>query len=644
MTLLLDASLNSKITRFVLLVARSNVNIKTRQEIEGDDDEKIENIVLPAFIPVDKTKIFVTCGLCNVVRQLVKHSVKSKHSIVETPRDHFDHNSEDNVKHVMMNSQNNNNDNNIMMKDNEDVNVDLLLGYKQNCLKACSAVSCWTNFCEKDFPDGVCNLIINLTSTTTMTTKKTSVPIPKTIIQLEKEFTIPKKTANAQKHQLAGRGGYDQSAIDNSIDFHKINDVIDKIGLTLTSNVCCVTSNDGIIPIVRNGKELLKRKNQIFWPYICGLDITIADLLVLGFMMELLNKMSCFCVVREFFMCLPNIFRWFSQCISKQTLLKAITELWPVASHQQQQQQIKCPSITFCPIFNTDYDVDTLKHITFEQKLNTKHMHAKITKNLPSILEKLSDKNIKPLFESGYHFEPITWHEYPVEVNPVEGELNSDRAHRKRLQIDNLVSHVLTLLKSGDKLVDFCAGGGHLGIVIAYLRRDVHVVLLENKEESIERALKRIEKLGLENVSLRLSNLEYFDGKFDVGVALHACGSATDLVLSKCIKYNASFVICPCCYGGILASPELAYPKSQLYNTCGLSEDNFVVLSHSADQTSTDFGCEYSLQGKHSMLLVDHDRTLHAEETGRYKTQIFSMIPETCSPKNNIIVGRSLIS
>ena len=62
------------------------------------------------------------------------------------------------------------------------------------------------------------------------------------------------------------------------------------------------------------------------------------------------------------------------------------------------------------------------------------------------------------------------------------------------------------------------------------------VVLLDNKEESMNRACSRIKSLGLKNVTFYLANLDYFTGHFDVGTTLHACGTATDLVLKKCLQ------------------------------------------------------------------------------------------------------------
>ena len=55
------------------------------------------------------------------------------------------------------------------------------------------------------------------------------------------------------------------------------------------------------------------------------------------------------------------------------------------------------------------------------------------------------------------------------------GELNEGRSQRKREQIENMISSIVPLIKPKDRIVEFCAGGGHLGIVLAYLRPDCQV-------------------------------------------------------------------------------------------------------------------------------------------------------------------------
>ena len=44
--------------------------------------------------------------------------------------------------------------------------------------------------------------------------------------------------------------------------------------------------------------------------------------------------------------------------------------------------------------------------------------------------------------------------------------------------------------------MDFCSGGGHLGILLAHLLPNAVVSLVENKDESLRRAMQRVEKLG----------------------------------------------------------------------------------------------------------------------------------------------------
>lgn len=89
------------------------------------------------------------------------------------------------------------------------------------------------------------------------------------------------------------------------------------------------------------------------------------------------------------------------------------------------------------------------------------------------------------------------------------------------------------------KIVDFCSGGGHVAIVLAYLLPKCEIVLIENKYESLHRAKIRCEHLCLTNTRFYQCNLDQFRGDFDIGVSLHACGGATDLVIKKCISVGA---------------------------------------------------------------------------------------------------------
>ncbi|XDV15612.1 hypothetical protein PO909_015658 [Leuciscus waleckii] len=139
--------------------------------------------------------------------------------------------------------------------------------------------------------------------------------------------------------------------------------------------------------------------------------------------------------------------------------------------------------------------------------------------------------------------------------------MSDARAVRKQQQLNNLLAAVTDMAHPGNTVVDFCSGGGHVGIVLAYTLPKCQVILIENKEESLVRARDRSAQLGLTNIGFVQTNLDYFTGNFNIGVALHACGVATDMVLDRCLQARAGFVISPCCYGFIQNTLKFNFPK-----------------------------------------------------------------------------------
>lgn len=43
--------------------------------------------------------------------------------------------------------------------------------------------------------------------------------------------------------------------------------------------------------------------------------------------------------------------------------------------------------------------------------------------------------------------------------------------------------------------------------------------------------------------------IEHYQQQFDVALALHACGNATDHVLQMAVDQQAAFIVSPCCVG-----------------------------------------------------------------------------------------------
>lgn len=185
-------------------------------------------------------------------------------------------------------------------------------------------------------------------------------------------------------------------------------------------------------------------------------------------------------------------------------------------------------------------------------------------------------------------------------------------------------------MKPGQVVVDMCAGSGHLGLILASLRPDCTVVVVENKEESIERCFKVREKLGLKNLKIYFSQLSHIRMKFDFGVALHACGSVSDSVIEKCLETTASLILVPCCYGSIRKTHNVTYPRSKSFNA--LEYENYLALCRMADQHAA-----HKERSRRSSDLIDTDRLKYIEESG-YSMCVLSQLPEDSSPKNNLLI------
>lgn len=63
-----------------------------------------------------------------------------------------------------------------------------------------------------------------------------------------------------------------------------------------------------------------------------------------------------------------------------------------------------------------------------------------------------------------------------------------------------------------------------------------------------------------------------------------------------------------------------------------------MVLCRFADQTAVQLPPERRFIGKQCMGLVDLDRAWAAQDCG-YSVQVMTMEPDSCSPKNNMLVG-----
>lgn len=153
-------------------------------------------------------------------------------------------------------------------------------------------------------------------------------------------------------------------------------------------------------------------------------------------------------------------------------------------------------------------------------------------------------------------------------------------------------------------------------------------------------AKERIAAAQLTNVDVFCGFVDDYHSHFNVGVALHACGEATDMVMRKCLAERAAYVLAPCCVGKIKSS-GLTYPRSvTLANE--VSRVEYEVLAKAAD-----FGHSINTEVAHADInrrrrrcktLLESDRNMYAEEA-QYITFMFVMYPSTATPKNDVLVG-----
>ncbi|KAG6602910.1 Glutathione S-transferase C-terminal domain-containing protein [Phytophthora cinnamomi] len=242
--------------------------------------------------------------------------------------------------------------------------------------------------------------------------------------------------------------------------------------------------------------------------------------------------------------------------------------------------------------------------------------------------------------EAGETPQGIPWAELPDGIHPRDGKLPAERARNKRQQVDNLAIFLQRILKPGDVVVEFCAGSGYVALPLACLFPQCTFVLLDKKEPSLAIAEERIAAAQLTNVEIFCGFIDDYHKPFDVGIALHACGEATDMVMQKCLAGRAAYVLAPCCVGKIKLS-ELAYPRSATL-AAELSRTEFEVLAKAAD-----FGHSSSAAVAHTDInrrrrrcktLLESDRNMRAEEA-QYDTFMFIMHPPTATPKNDVLVG-----
>ncbi|XP_076583538.1 glutathione S-transferase C-terminal domain-containing protein [Chaetodon auriga] len=504
-----------------------------------------------------------------------------------------------------------------------------LLGFKKTCLKACAEVSRWTRLCEIGIPSAVEEHLKN--------PSKPYEQLPLSILTLERRLAEPVRVHNddkirRQKLQEQRQNEKNESPggnPDSESDSGQSPQVCDELELRAA---LAKLSVDPVPPVsTRESSDIRKVKTTALPPlehmFAEGLYFTLTDVVLLPCVSQYLRSLQAHAA--SALHQLPHLLRWYSRVQEVPGVLRA-AEACGIP--------LSVPRVPTSSLAGTSAE-DSPASLLDEEESQEMTTQPPFVGGPRPTMTKLQENGIEAVFAP--HPCPawtLPWDSLPAAINPAEGKMSNIRAVRKRQQLNNLVAMVTELAGPGQTVVDFCSGTGHVGIVLAHTLPDCQVILIENKEESLVRAQSRGAELGLKNIGFIQANLDYFTGPFHVGVALHACGVATDMVMEHCIQAGAAFVISPCCYGFIQNAIKFSFPQSKRFQETLTSKEH-MILCRFADQTAVQLPPERRLIGKQCMGLVDLDRSWAAETHG-YSVRVMTMEPESCSPKNNMLVGR----
>jgi len=351
-----------------------------------------------------------------------------------------------------------------------------------------------------------------------------------------------------------------------------------------------------------------------------GYSISLADLMIVPCVRVVLQALSSLDLAEM----LPSVSRWYLLVIRQDHVTEALSIIKEIPSLVNDQSiKYVVPEVPKHSLYKSD-----------PKRYRPKSKQFTRQDEVEAALRIVDDLDLPVNYDTAPFGHEITLdcHSIPQGIQP---DVPKDRLTRKLHQLANLTKAVIKVAKDGDRIVDFCCGSGHLGIMVAYCLPRCQLVLLDNKEESLARAKVRVRRLGLTNVTTVQCNLDYFKGSFQIGISLHACGVASDLVIHSCLQRNAAFVVCPCCYGSLQKNHVVSYPRSSVL--APLSHRYYLVLGHCADQTHQQL-YDKSAQGERCMAIVDYDRCQLARQHG-YTVSLAKLLPPSCSPKNNLLVG-----
>lgn len=140
-----------------------------------------------------------------------------------------------------------------------------------------------------------------------------------------------------------------------------------------------------------------------------------------------------------------------------------------------------------------------------------------------------------------------------------DGKVNKSK-YDKFKQINRFLEFIEDIVPQLPKdremtMIDFGCGKSYLTFAMYYYLRelrgyDVKIIGLDLKTEVIKHCSKLAKDYGYEKLSFLQGDIADYEGvdKVDMVVTLHACNTATDIALSKAVRWGAEVILSvPCC-------------------------------------------------------------------------------------------------
>lgn len=153
------------------------------------------------------------------------------------------------------------------------------------------------------------------------------------------------------------------------------------------------------------------------------------------------------------------------------------------------------------------------------------------------------------------------------------------RVHDKKQPKFRQINRFLELIRDTESalpatgclhICDLCCGKSYLSFAVyhyftAIRHREVHMVGVDMKADVMDACNDIARDLGMTGLSFLCADISLYesDEPVDMVISLHACDTATDLVLGKAIEWKAKVVLStPCCHHELnrtLNCPELEF-------------------------------------------------------------------------------------